>query len=98
MRRLHLTECEVCVRPISEPITPTAERRGGAAAEELDGGPALRTFTCVVYLKPERLFRPAYKVGGATPVLPGVFLCHVGQFQLSEGLRLFTDKSLQREN
>lgn len=70
----------------------TAEDVAKAADTQSSG------FTWFVYLKPESLFRPAYKIWGATPVLPSVFLCHVGQFQLSVGLSVFTDNTLRREN
>lgn len=53
-------------------------------------------FTLVVHLEPEGVFRPAYKVGGAAPVLAGVAFCHVGQFQLRVRLGVFTDHTLQR--
>lgn len=56
--------------------------------------PQSKAFTWFAYHKPERVFRLAYKVRGATPVLPGVFLCHVGQFELTVGLGVFTDHTL----
>lgn len=97
----------MCVRgyvcPISEPVSqskPTTERSPADRRRHSRGcgeGGCRSRFTWFVYLKPESVFRLAYKVWGATPVLPGVFLCHVGQFQLSVGLSVFTDNTLQRE-
>lgn len=89
----------------SEPIKPTtkgAPQRGGGTAEDQMWWRRFVArssgFTWFVYLKPESVFRLAYKVRGATPILPSIFLCHVGQFQLTVGLSVFTDNTLQREN
>lgn len=74
---------------------PQPKGKGGdSRGSEVVNGVRRSGFTWIVHLKPESIFRLAYKVRGATPILPGFSVCHVGQFQLTVGLSVVTDNTL----